>query len=189
MILLWIPILIFVYIKMIDPGKKREHPVLNVKYYAHRGFHGEEGIPENSMAAFKKAKELGYGMELDVQLTKDGVMVIHHDYDLKRTCGVNKKIQDLTYRELCRYRLMGTKERIPRFIEVLGEIDGKVPLLIELKMETCNRKLCKKVAKALDRYRGLYCIECFHPYALYWFKIRFSFGRLLAQQGVSFVEA
>ena len=149
MILLWIPILIFVYIKMIDPGKKREHPVLNVKYYAHRGFHGEEGIPENSMAAFKKAKELGYGMELDVQLTKDGVMVIHHDYDLKRTCGVNKKIQDLTYRELCRYRLMGTKERIPRFIEVLGEIDGKVPLLIELKMETCNRKLCKKVAKAL----------------------------------------
>ena len=55
MILLWILVLIIVYIKMIDPGK-RKHPVLNVKYYAHRGFHGEEGIPENSMAAFKKAK-------------------------------------------------------------------------------------------------------------------------------------
>ena len=102
MILLWIPVLIFAYIKMIDPGEKRKHPVLNVKYYAHRGFHGEEGIPENSMAAFKKAKESGYGIELDVQLTKDGVMVVHHDYDLKRTCGVNKKIADLTYRELCR---------------------------------------------------------------------------------------
>ena len=73
MILLWIPVLIFAYIKMIDPGKKRKHPVLNVKYYAHRGFHGEEGIPENSMAAFKKAKGSGYGIELDVQLTKDGV--------------------------------------------------------------------------------------------------------------------
>ena len=56
MILLWIPVLIFAYIKMIDPGEKRKHLVLNVKYYAHRGFHGEEGIPENSMAAFKKAK-------------------------------------------------------------------------------------------------------------------------------------
>ena len=170
MILLWIPVLIFAYIKMIDPGKKRKHPVLNVKYYAHRGFHGEEGIPENSMAAFKKAKGAGYGIELDVQLTKDGVMVVHHDYDLKRTCGVNKKITDLTYRELCRYRLMGTRERIPRFVEVLREVDGKVPLLVELKMETCNRKLCKKVAKALDQYKGLYCMECFHPYALYWFK-------------------
>ena len=106
MILLWILVLIIAYIKMIDPGKKRKHPVLNVKYYAHRGFHGEEGIPENSMAAFKKAKGSGYGIELDVQLTKDGVMVVHHDYDLKRTCGVNKKITDLTYRELCRYRLM-----------------------------------------------------------------------------------
>ena len=170
MILLWILVLIIVYIKMIDPGKKRKHPVLNVKYYAHRGLHGEEGIPENSMAAFKKAKGSGYGIELDVQLTKDGVMVVHHDYDLKRTCGVNKKIADLTYRELCRYRLMGTRERIPRFVEVLREVDGKVPLLVELKMETCNRKLCKKVAKALDQYKGLYCMECFHPYALYWFK-------------------
>ena len=73
MILLWILVLIIVYIKMIDPGKKRKHPVLNVKYYAHRGLHGEEGIPENSMAAFKKAKGSGYGIELDVQLTKDGV--------------------------------------------------------------------------------------------------------------------
>ena len=124
MILLWILVLIIVYIKMIDPGKKRKHPVLNVKYYAHRGFHGEEGIPENSMAAFKKSKGSGYG----------------------------------------------TRERIPRFVEVLREVDGKVPLLVELKMETCNRKLCKKVAKALDQYKGLYCMECFHPYALYWFK-------------------
>lgn len=52
MILLWIPILIFAYIKMIDPGEKREHPVLNVKYYAHRGFHGEEGIPEKFHGCF-----------------------------------------------------------------------------------------------------------------------------------------
>ena len=98
--------------------------------------------------SFQERKGSGYGIELDVQLTKDGVMVVHHDYDLKRTCGVNKKITDLTYRELCRYRLMGTRERIPRFVEVLREVDGKVPLLVELKMETCNRKLCKKSCKS-----------------------------------------
>lgn len=122
------------------------------------------------MAAFRRARELGYGIELDVQLTKDDVLVVHHDYDLKRTCGTGKYIRDLTYEQLCRYRLMGTEERIPRFVDVLREIDGKVPLLIELKMETFNTKLCRLAAEVLDHYHGLYCIESFHPYALYWFK-------------------
>ena len=60
----------------------------------------------------------------------------------------------------------GNKRENPKIYRSLREIDGKVPLLIELKMETCNRKLCKKVARALDKYKGLYCIECFHPYAV-----------------------
>lgn len=158
------------YILMIKPGEKRKSPVLDVKYFAHRGFHYIDGIPENSMAAFRKAKELGYGIELDVQLTKDHVIVVHHDYDLVRTCGVQKKICDLTYQELQKISLMGTEERIPRFIDVLHEIDGKVPLLVELKMETFNTRLCTLTAKALDAYKGLYCIESFHPYAAYWFK-------------------
>ena len=97
------------YTAMICPGRKREHPILKVKHFAHRGFHGEAGIPENSMAAFRRARELGYGIELDVQLTKDDVLVVHHDYDLKRTCGTGKYIRDLTYEQLCRYRLMGTE--------------------------------------------------------------------------------
>ena len=158
------------YTAMICPGRKREHPILKVKHFAHRGFHGEAGIRENSMAAFRRARELGYGIELDVQLTKDDVLVVHHDYDLKRTCGTGKYIRDLTYEQLCRYRLMGTEERIPRFVDVLREIDGKVPLLIELKMETFNTKLCRLAAEVLDHYHGLYCMESFHPYALYWFK-------------------
>ncbi len=158
------------YTAMMCPGKKREDSILKVKNFAHRGFHGEPGIPENSMAAFRRAKKLGYGIELDVQLTKDDVLVVHHDYDLKRTCGAEKYIRDLTYEELCRYRLMETEEKIPRFVDVLREIDGKVPLLIELKMETFHTKLCRLAAEALDSYHGLYCMESFHPYALYWFK-------------------
>ena len=106
MIILVIPFCIFLYLYMIYPGKPRKHPVLETKCFAHRGLHGFDGIPENSMAAFRNAVVYGYGIELDVQLTKDDVMVVHHDYDLKRTCGVNKKIRDLTYRELKRYSLM-----------------------------------------------------------------------------------
>ena len=160
---------IILYIRMMNPGENRKHPILDVRYFAHCGFHTNK-IPENSMSAFRKAKELGYGIELDVQMTKDHVVVVHHDYDLKRTCGVSKNIRDLTYKELLKYRLKGTNEHIPRLIEVLREIDGKVPLLIELKMETFHTRLCKKTAWMLDKYKGPYCIESFHPYALYWFK-------------------
>jgi glycerophosphoryl diester phosphodiesterase len=158
------------YVAMINPGKKRNHPALSVKYYAHRGFHFIDGIPENSMTAFRKARDLGYGIELDIQMTKDHVIVVHHDYDLKRTCGVNHFIRDLEYEELCKYRLKGSDETIPKFCDVLREIDGRVPLLIELKMEDFNTELCRKAAKLLDAYPGVYCIESFHPYALYWFR-------------------
>ena len=171
MIILVIPFCIFLYLYMIYPGKPRKHPVLETKCFAHRGLHGFHGIPENSMEAFRNAVTYGYGIELDVQLTKDDVMVVHHDYDLKRTCGVNKKIRDLTYRELKRYSLMETKERIPRFADVLALVDGKVPLLVELKMEHCDRKLCRLAAEVLDQYRGLYCMESFHPFALFWFRL------------------
>lgn len=170
MILMLFLLGVLLYVGMINPGKSRRHPVLKVKHYAHRGFHSVDGIPENSMAAFRKAKELGYGIEMDIQLTKDRVIVVHHDYHLKRTCGVNRYIRDLTYAQLSQYRLIGTNERIPRFADVLREIDGKVPLLIELKMENCDRELCRLAARTLDGYRGLFCIESFHPYALLWFK-------------------
>lgn len=170
MIICLIPVCILLYLYLIYPGKIRKHQVLETRSFAHRGLHGFDGIPENSMKAFQNAVDHKYGIELDVQLTKDDVMVVHHDYDLKRTCGIDKKIRDLTYRELKRYSLMETKERIPRFVDVLELVDGKVPLLVELKMESCDRRLCRLSADALDSYQGLYCMESFHPYALFWFK-------------------
>ena len=126
MILLWILVLIIVYIKMIDPGKKRKHPVLNVKYYAHRGLHGEEGIPENSMAAFRKAVDAGYGIELDVQVTKDKIPVVFHDFTLQRVCGQEGKVCDYTYEELQKFHLCRSVETIPLFEDVLKLVDGNV---------------------------------------------------------------
>ena len=81
-----------IYLISITPrllGRARRMPG---KFYAHRGLHNlSEGVPENSMAAFRRAAEHGYGIELDVQLTRDGQVIVAHDYDLKRICGIERK--------------------------------------------------------------------------------------------------
>ena len=81
------------------------------QYIAHRGFHDNRGeCPENSLPAFERAIQMGYGIELDVQLTKDGVPVVFHDWDLKRAAGVDRKIRDCTFEELQSYRLFGSSQ-------------------------------------------------------------------------------
>ena len=140
--------------------------------YAHRGlYNNEHGIPENSMAAFRRAVDKGYGIELDVHLTADNQLVVFHDDTLTRMCGVNKKISSFLYSDLMQLRLLGTEEGIPLFKDVLELIDGKVPLIIELKVDGSNQNLlCPLVWQLLSRYKGDYCIESFHPFVLQWFK-------------------
>jgi glycerophosphoryl diester phosphodiesterase len=130
--------------------------------YAHRGLHGAE-IPENSMAAFERAVEKGYGIELDVQLSKDGVVTVFHDYTLNRMTGIDKKLCELDPEELQRLTLNGTNQTIPTFKQVLELVNGKVPLLVELKGENLDTALCEKVAELLYEYKGDYCIESFNP--------------------------
>ena len=140
--------------------------------YAHRGLYdNEHGIPENSMAAFRRAVDKGYGIELDVHLTADNQLVVFHDDTLTRMCGMNKKISSFLYSDLMQLRLLGTEEGIPLFKDVLELIDGKVPLIIELKGDGSNQNLlCPLVWQLLSRYKGDYCIESFHPFVLQWFK-------------------
>lgn len=133
--------------------------------YAHRGLHNEV-CPENSLAAFLNAAEQGFGIELDVQLSKDGEVFVFHDYSLARMTGIQKKLCELTVGELEKLRLLNTGEKIPRLSEVLSAIDGQVPLLIELKGESLDTSLCKPVAALLENYRGDYCLESFNPYLL-----------------------
>ena len=130
--------------------------------YAHRGLHGGT-IPENSLAAFEKAAQNGFGIELDVQLSKDDVVMVFHDYNLARMTGADKKLSDLTSGELGELSLANTDQAIPSFKEVLSLIDGRVPILVELKGENLNTKLCPKVAELLKDYNGSYCIESFNP--------------------------
>ena len=147
---------------------RRNHPgwekLAGVRY-AHRGLHdARQGIPENSMAAFRRAIEHGFGAELDVHLMADGELAVVHDSSLKRVCGLDLEIEDLTAGDLEKCPLMGTEETIPLFRDVLALFEGKTPLVIELKVERGNANaLTDAVMAALEGWDGTYCIESFHP--------------------------
>ena len=166
-------VFILLYLWMIAPrmGNKPDYSALFGWHYAHRGLHDNESeAPENSMAAFRKAVEAGYGIELDVQLSKDRVPVVFHDEDLKRVCGVEGKVRDYTYEELQQFTLCQSGERIPRFADFLEMVDGRVPLIIEIKIHEKASVVCEKADALIKEYKGTYCIESFHPFAVKWYK-------------------
>ena len=138
---------------------------------AHRGlFDNETYAPENSIAAIQKAVEAGYGIEFDVQLSKDNVPVVFHDASLKRMCGVEGKVWEYTIEELQKLKLGKSNETIPTFAHVLEIVDGRVPLIIEYKMDRVNTKVCELGNALLEKYKGVYCIESFHPLAVLWYR-------------------
>lgn len=132
--------------------------------YAHRGLHGN-GVPENSCTAFRLAVEAGYGIELDLQTTKDGEVVVFHDGTMKRMCGesVSGGVSDYTLAELSEMRLAETDEKIPTFAEVLALVGGKVPLCIEIKNDGDGIDTVRRALALLAEYEGRYCIESFNP--------------------------
>ena len=141
------------------------------KPIAHRGYH-DENNPENSIGAFHAAIALGFPIEMDVRLTKDGKIVVFHDDGLHRMTGANLLVKDCSFEDLSVLRLAGSQERIPLFTDFLKEIDGKVPLLIELKnMPSVNTKdFIKLFAEELKDYHGLYAVQSFQPFYVKAFK-------------------
>ena len=145
-------------------------PILGV-HYAHRGLHDNEtDAPENSLPAFQKAVDAGYGIELDVQMTADGQVVVTHDFHLKRICGADAQVNELTYQQLRDYPILKSQERIPLFTDVLKLVDGKVPLIVELKCRNGSDPIAAEADKILRQYEGAYCIESFDPRALMWYR-------------------
>ncbi len=137
---------------------------------AHRGLHTQDkSVPENSLAAFRAAKEAGYGAELDVQLSKDGQVVVFHDDTLDRVCGVHGRVDEFDYEELKKMSLCNTDQTIPLFTEVLDAFYGGGPLIVELKTGPKNDELCEKTYEILKGYKGDFCIESFNPFIVRWF--------------------
>ncbi len=172
-ILIIILVLFILYLLLVAPrmiGKPDRTPLYGV-LYAHRGlFDNQTDAPENSLPAFRKAVDAGYGIEFDVQLSKDGIPVVFHDASLKRMCGIDGNVWEYDLAELKQMKLAGSDATIPTFEEVLTTIGGKVPLIIEYKLDVAQTKVCELANEMLSHYKGVYCIECFHPLALIWYR-------------------
>ena len=166
-------IIVFVILFLFALRCRSDHPGMKELLgwsYAHRGLHGN-GIPENSMAAFKAALDAGYGIELDVHLLSDGNLAIMHDSLLNRTTGQPGRIEDLTTEQLKDYPLEGTEETIPEFMDLLTLYNGKAPLIVELKpMDGNHAQLTETACKMLESYPGPYCLESFDSRCILWLK-------------------
>lgn len=172
LILSLIGMLLLFSVLAVVPGQRRDVTPFNRTLYAHRGLHANEGgVPENSLSAFAAAATAGYGVELDVQFTADRQIVVFHDNDLKRMCGVDLRVDELTYAELKTLPLLNSDQHIPLLSEVL-EILGDTTLLCEFKAmrSYTDTSLCAATLPLLDAYKGHVCIESFNPFMVRWFR-------------------
>lgn len=138
---------------------------------AHRGLHDRElGIPENSLPAFARAVEQGKAIELDLHATADNRLVVLHDFQLKRMTGVPGIVEEWTLEDLRKLRLQGTDAQIPTLDEVLELVNGRVPLLLEIKSERLGEvgRLEPVLMKRLASYPGEFILEAFNPEVLVW---------------------
>lgn len=153
------------YIILVAPGKKMDIERYKNVRFAHRGLHNDKRA-ENSMSAFAAACDAGFGIELDVRLSSDGELVVYHDDDLKRVVGREGLVKDFTADELGTMKLLDTEDTIPRFSDVLSLVDGRVPLLVEIKEDAGDSAVSEATVKMLADYKGDYLIESFNPLSL-----------------------
>ena len=135
---------------------------------AHRGLH-DKTTPENSLAAISKAIDAGYAIEFDVRMIADGTPILFHDESLSRLTDNDGYVKFLTKEDLDLLTLKGSKEKIPTLEQALELVNGRVPLLIEIKNNDKVGQLEKTVLEMLKNYKGEFAIESFNPYVLEYF--------------------
>ncbi len=137
---------------------------------AHRGlYEKDQSVPENALEAFRRAAENGYGVELDVQLTRDGEVVVFHDDTVDRMTEHKGRVDGFTLAELQAMPLMGTEHRVPLFTDVMAVLDGVSPTIVELKSTENYPELCEKTLAILRTRKGPFCVESFDPRIVRWF--------------------
>jgi glycerophosphoryl diester phosphodiesterase len=145
------------------PGWLRDTPL------AHRGLH-DHTLVENSLPAFAAARDAGYGVELDVHLTRDDVPVVVHDRDLERATGTAVRVGRVTLAELRELPLAGSDERVPTLAEAL-DVLGDTPVMVECKsLGVRAGRLERSVAEVLDDHDGPWCVAGFNPGTARWFR-------------------
>ena len=134
---------------------------------AHRGIHNSE-IPENTLPAFYKCVDKKYIIELDIHILTDNSIIVFHDHNLKKLTGVNKVIETLSYPQLSKIKI-DKKYTIPTLKQVMHIVNGKVPILIEIKDMNNNSKFEEELVKILDNYKGKFAIQSMNPFVIDWF--------------------
>lgn len=139
--------------------------------FAHRGLHGGD-VPENSLAAFQAAIDHDYGIELDVQRSRDGQSVVFHDDTLDRLTGTEGPVKQWSAGQLADLRLAGSDEGIPSLRQVLALVAGRVPVLIEVKSQRGGHVAgrCLAVRRVLEGYTGSHAVMSFDPRVSRWFR-------------------
>lgn len=118
---------------------------------AHRGGVVTESTPECSLGAVQVAIDHGYDLvELDLRRTKDGHVIIHHDETFERTCGVRRRVSELTSEEIRKLRLGSTKEIVPELEDALKLCQERIGLMLEIKEE--NEALYRTIYRLLEKY-------------------------------------
>ena len=152
-----------------SPSRATRLGELFAKPFAHRGLHGA-GITENSRAAFCAAIDAGHGIELDVQASGDGEAMVFHDYDLGRLTEAQGKLAAVSAAALGAIPLKGERDGLPTLVEILALIDGRAPVLIEVKSPGRRvAALSGAVGRALEHYVGPVAVMSFHPGVPRWF--------------------
>ena len=138
--------------------------------YAHRGLHSP-GVPENSLAAFARAIASGYGIECDIQRSRDGEAMLLHDWELERLTGVAGPLAAHDAQDLAQIAFLDSEHRIARLSDLLELVAGQVPVLIEIKSRAGYdvKRSCRAVARALDGYDGAVAVMSFDPRVPKWF--------------------
>lgn len=139
------------------------------KPIAHRGLHNAD-LPENSIGAFEHAIEKNFAIELDVQLSKDGEVIVFHDSSLSRMTMSDGYVSNSNLSDLKNLRLLETDYKISTLNEVLEVVDGKTPILVEIKNDHKVGELENKALNILKNYSGEFAVQSFNPYSLEYFK-------------------
>ncbi|MCZ7601325.1 MAG: glycerophosphodiester phosphodiesterase family protein [Melioribacteraceae bacterium] len=138
---------------------------------AHRGLHNTTDKPENSFSAFDAALKNNLPIEIDLQITSDNKLIVFHDDNFLRMVGFDKQVNQVTSQEIRKFQLVNTSEKIPFFLEFLEYINGRVPILIEIKNFARPGKFEEIVIENLSNYQGQFALQSFNPLTVRWLKI------------------
>ncbi|MBO5713730.1 MAG: hypothetical protein J6R88_06010, partial [Clostridia bacterium] len=122
-----------------------------------------DGIPENTAPAYELAIKMGYAIEMDVHESSDGVLFCYHDVNASRLCGIDKDVRQMTFSEIQSLRPNGSDYPILSFNEFLNLVDGRTPILIEIKDQGKRKGIEEKVVSALKNYKGEFAVQSFNP--------------------------